>query len=253
MALSTSTPYKHELISVKQCGTNKVRITYLNSVREPGWENDKPYTAKCSVNDSKLFNNLARAKSTIRDYALCNPWDWWCTFTIDPKKHDRYNLDSFMKSFLKFINNYNSYNCPDKYKVRYLLVPEMHKDGAWHLHGFIKGIKPEDIYINEHGHYSWKQYDRKFGFISFEEIHDINKASSYVLKYVTKDIDKTITTLNKHLYYASKGLMRAVELYNGPGIFHGKWDWEHPNGYVKIKNLDVTKDSISDYLEVPKW
>ena len=41
-----------------------------------------------------------------------------------------------------------------------------------------------------------------------------------------------------------------MELYRGKADFFGKWDWEHPDGYVKIKTLDVRKDSISDYMEI---
>ena len=59
-----------------------------------------------------------------------------------------------------------------------------------------------------------------------------------------------ITALNHHLYYASRGLEKAVELYPGHADYKGSWDWEHPEGYVKIKTLDVRRDDISDYMEV---
>lgn len=250
MKLVTDTPYEHDIYTVKQLGEHTVKIAYCSALREAGWEDDRPYVKKGSVNDEKLSNNLSRAKNTVREYALCNPWDYWCTFTIDPQKYDRHNLDAFMRDFAKFLNNYNSYNCPQEYKVKYLLVPEQHKDGAWHLHGFIKGIKPSDLYVNQYGYLTWKQYEQKFGFISMDKIKDLDKASSYILKYMTKDTDKNVTDLHRHLYYASHGLEKAVELYRGKANYHGSWDWEHPDGYVKIKTLDVRKDNISDYMEV---
>ena len=155
------------------------------------------------VNSEKLECNLVRAKTMVREYALCNPWDWWCTFTINPDKYDRKNLDAFFKDFAKFINNYNRY--ADEYKVKYLLVPEQHKDGAWHIHGFIKGIKPQDIIENENGDLSWKQYHKKFGFISMERLKNQDKASSYILKYITKNTEKNVSELHRHMYYQSKG------------------------------------------------
>lgn len=250
MSMFAESPYQHDIYTVKQLGEHTVKIVYCSTMREAGWEDEREHSKKCSVNTEKLSSNLSRAKNIVKEYVLCNPWDWWCTFTINPAKFDRYNLDDFMKVFAKFINNYNSYKCPEESKVKYLLVPEQHEDGAWHLHGFIKGIKAEDLYINQYGYYTWKQYEQKFGFISMDRIKCLDRCSSYILKYMTKDTDKNVTELNRHLYYASHGLEKAVELYRGNADFYGTWDWEHPDGYVKIKTLDVRKDNISDYMEI---
>ena len=245
----TDDPYLHDVFTVKQMGEHTVRISYVSVMREAGWEFNDDYKPKGSVNDEKLSNNLARAKTVVREYALCNPWNWWCTFTINAEKCDRYNLDVFYKSFSRFINDYNKRRA-DEYRVKYLLVPERHKDGAWHMHGFIHGIDPKDLYKNEYGYMTWKQYNNKFGYISMDTIQDIDKSASYILKYMTKDKDKNVTEVNKHLYYCSKGLERATELYRGGGVYFGTWDWQHPDGYCKVKNLDVRKDDISNYLKV---
>lgn len=245
----TDSPYKHDIYTVKQLGEHTVKISYCSVVREAGWEDLREPKKKGTVNSEKLSNNLARAKATVREYALCNPWDFWVTLTTDPKKFDRYNLDDFYSSMSKFINKYNERQ-PSEYKVKYVLVPEQHKDGAWHMHGFFKGINPKDLYVNQFGYLTWKQYEKKFGFISMDKIKDMDRASSYILKYMTKDADKNVTAINRHLYYCSKGLERAVELYRGSALYHGSWDWEHPDGYCKVKTLDVRKDNISDYMEI---
>ena len=248
MRFTTDNPYRHDVYTVKQYGEHTVKIAYCSTMREAGWEDDRVHKVKCSVNDDKLSNNLARAKSTVQEYALCNSWDWWCTFTIDKEKHDRYDLDAIMRAFGEWIHNYNRKR--PEYKVKYVVVPEKHKDGAWHFHGFIKGIRHADLYVNENGYMSWKQYEKKFGYISMSQIEDLDKASSYILKYMTKDSERNVTELNKHLYYASKGLERATELYRGSAEYVGDWDWEHPDGYCKIKTLDVRKDNLHDYIEV---
>lgn len=249
MALSTDNPYKYNTYTVKQLGEHTVKISYCNTIRESGWEDDRIKVTKCSVNKDKLSNNLSRAKNIVKEYALCNNWDWWCTFTIDPQKYDRYNLDTYFREFAEFLHNYNR-RSPNEYKVKYCLVPEQHKDGAWHLHGFIRGIRPGDLYINQYGYYTWKQYEKKFGYISMDKIKNIDKCSSYILKYMTKDKDKNVTELNRHLYYASKGLEKATELYRGDAHIIGEWDWEHPDGYCKIKTLDSRKDNISEFMEI---
>lgn len=248
MGFTTDSPYNHDVYTVKQYGEHTVKIAYCSTVREAGWEDDRIHKVKCSVNDDKLSNNLARAKSTVQEYALCNSWDWWCTFTIDKEKHDRYDLDSIMRDFGEWVHNYNRKR--PEHKVKYVVVPEKHKDGAWHFHGFIKGVRSADLYTNEHGYMSWKQYEKKFGYISMSKIVDLDKASSYILKYMTKDSERNVSDLNKHLYYASKGLERATELYRGSAEYVGDWDWEHPDGYCKIKTLDVRKDNLHDYIEV---
>lgn len=248
MPLNTKNPYLHDVYTVKQLGEHIVKIAYCSSVREKGWEDDRKHSEKGTVNTEKLANNLSRAKQIVKELSLCNSWDWWCTFTLDPKKYNRYDLNVWQKDFSKFLNNYN--RCLEEYRIKYLLVPEQHKDGAWHMHGFIKGIKPQDLYINKNGYLTWKQYEKKFGYISMDKVKDQDKASSYILKYMTKDIDKNVTGLHRHMYYCSKGLKRATELYKGKAKYFGTWDWEHPDGYVKIKSLDVRKDNINDYMEL---
>lgn len=251
---TTDNPYLKDQFIVKQYGESKVKIMYCNTLREAGWEDlrEKKAYKRGEENDEKLSQSLTRSRTCVREYVLCNPWDWWCTFTINPENYDRYDLDVFYKDFAKFINNYNSKTCDcEEHKVKYLLVPEQHEDGAWHMHGFIKGIRPEDLYINQYGYQTWKQYEKKFGFISMSEIKNIEKAASYAIKYMTKNADKNVQELNKHMYYCSKGLHKAVELFRGRADYlSDKWDWEHPEGFCKIKTLDVNKDDIHDYIKV---
>ena len=247
----TCSPYKYDFFIVKQYGDNVGKIICCDSVRESGWEEcgDREHKKKCSANGEKLNNNLSRARSTIKELALCNPWDYFVTFTIDKSKHDRFNLDEYIKAVSEFIHTYNK-RLPDEYKVKYLLVPEKHKNGAWHMHGFVKGIAPKDLYTNSYGYLTWRQYEEKFGFISMDVIRDKERAASYIQKYIAKDLDNNVTELNRHLYYCSKGLERADVIYRGNAVFHGKWDWEHPDGYCKIKNVDLRKEDIGEFLEM---
>lgn len=134
------------VLSVKQFGS-KYKVIWSKAVRKKGFqpfddsaddkENDIP-----QVNTEKLSNNISRAKSLIFEYAFCNSWDYFITLTISPDKFDRYSLNSYVKALGKFINNYNTnYHS----KIFYLLIPEQHKDGAWHMHGLISGILPKHL------------------------------------------------------------------------------------------------------------
>lgn len=248
--LTASTPYRSDIFTVRQYGKYIVRITWHKSLRESGWESEQGKPRKGTVNDSKLENNLCRAKSTVRELVLCNDWDYWCTFTLSPDKQNRYDLEAFIKKFSEFIHNYNR-RCTLEDKIKYLLVPEKHQDGAWHMHGFIKGIRSKDLYINQNGYLSWKHYESKFGFISMDRIRDKEAASSYILKYMTKDTLHSVSKLNAHAFYSSKNLNRSTEVYRGSAQFKGQWDWEHPDGYCKVKNIDLRNETVENHLEFP--
>lgn len=251
MPITTDCPYNYDVFTVKQLGEHKMKIAYLHAIRETGWEQDDEQGKKprAIVNDDKLANHLTRAKSTVRELVLCNPWDYWCTFTISAEKYNRHDLKSYFLDFAEFLHNYNR-RCTESEKVRYLLIPERHKDGAWHMHGFIRGIRSKDLYTNANGYLTWKQYEEKFGFISMSVVKDLDRASSYILKYMTKDSKKNVTDRNAHTYYASKGLNRAKEVYRGHAVFTGSWDWEDPDGFCKVKTIDTRYENINDYIEV---
>ncbi len=247
---------QHEVFTVKKYNDYKYKITYLQCVKISGSENETVVKGdRCCVNSDKLSNNLSRAKSKINEYALCNDWDYFVTFTLDKEKYNRYDLSKFKKDLSEFLHNYNK-RCDDLDKVKYILVPEQHNDGAWHMHGLIKGIKKKDIVVNRNGYLTWKQYNDKFGYMSMDKIRDKDKVSSYILKYITKDSAKNVTELNARLYYASKGLNTAELIFRSNTVrkkFNFDWDWEHPDGFVKFKNVDTRHNQISNYLEVEEY
>lgn len=244
--------YDYDVTTVKQLGEHMVKVTYTSACRAADIEDDRARSRKGTVNDEKLSNNISRARSKVKELVLCNPWDYWCTFTLDKTKYDRYNLKGYVKGLGEFLHSYNR-RCDPADKVKYLLIPEMHKDGAWHMHGFIKGIKEQDVYRNSNGYLSWRQYNDKFGFISMKRIEGedaIEKLSSYMLKYMTKEISNTVKELGAHSYYSSQGLQTAQTLYKGHAHLHCEWDWEHPDGFCKIKTFDTRKDDIEEFIEV---
>lgn len=241
--------YDYDVTTVRQFGEHITRVVHLSACRRPDIEIDKSHVPKGTVNDSKLENNLSRAKAKVRELAWCNPWVYWCTFTLNPAKFDRYNLKAYKIAMGEFFHNFNRNRPADK-KVKYLLVPEMHEDGAWHMHGFMLGLSDEDLYVNANGYLSWKAYEEKFGFISMSKIKDLDKASSYILKYMTKDSSRNVSALGEHLYMASKGLQKSELIFKGRAILHTDWDWEHPDGHCRVKTFDDRKEDIAEFLEV---
>lgn len=167
----------------------------------------------------KLSQALSRAKSIIQQVAICNDWDYFFTCTIDPEKWSRFNIDVFRVKFPQWIRDYNKKH---HLNIKYLIVPEQHKDGAVHIHGFIKGLPasfltPFQPFIHPRrlvaGNYlNWHDCSQKFGFCSLDPIRDPIAAGFYCCKYLTKDLARDFVGYGSHLYYCSLGLNRAVPL-----------------------------------------
>ena len=168
--------------------------------------------------DTKLNEAFCRAKSMVLQYALCNPWDFFFTGTLDPAKFNRYDLDSFQQRLSQFIRDKRkSYGT----QLSFLLVPEQHKDGAWHMHGLISGIPesalrrfrpPEPQKLVESDYLNWPDYMQKFGFCSLGPIRHPVATSFYISKYVSKELSQRGGDLGKHLYFHSRPLDKAVHV-----------------------------------------
>lgn len=182
----------------------------------------------------RFESSISRTRSAIFEIALCNDFEWFCTFTIDKEKADRFNLADFRAHLSQFIRNQNRYR-EEGDQIKFLLIPENHKDGAWHMHGLLMGLKEgTDLVKNEHGYLEWKKYRSRFGFFSCSRIKSHEACSRYITKYVSKSLFETKIKSGGHLYFASKGLKRKelVCIEDFP-LESDEWDFE--NDYVKIK------------------
>lgn len=200
------------------------------------------------VSDEKLRNNLSRAKKRIFTLALCNPWDYWITLTLNKELVDRYGLGETYKKMAEFFSNYKRYNP----FFLYLLVPEKHSDGAWHFHGFIRGIDERDLYtftLQDKLPYrllaairkgvlikTWQPFVQRFGNTTFEPIKDRLRAAKYATKYITKDNARNVTEKGGHLYYASKGL-QGSENIDERVVFFLMCEPDFENEYIQKKIL----------------
>lgn len=160
--------------------------------------------------ESKLRNSLSRARSKVYELAICNDWDYFVTFTFDSNKVlDRYDLNSTVSTLRKWINNYNSRN---GLSIKYVLIPEMHHDGAWHVHGLLSGLPLFDVSANLNGYPTWLSAANRFGFISLDRIRNPRACAAYMVKYITKDLSRSVSHLGAHVYYASKRLRRSFSV-----------------------------------------
>lgn len=178
--------------------------------------------------DKKLDPSISRAKRVILEKALCNPWEWFCTFTISESKYDRHDLIAWRDSFTQWMRDQRKKGLP----IQYLIVPERHENGAWHAHGLFAGLPESElprfkdmdkagyrtsegrrlpIKLRKSNYRNWPAYQEKFGFCSFGKIQNPVAAGFYITKYITKETDRMVSQVGLHSYYASRGLLGATK------------------------------------------
>lgn len=212
--------------------------------RTPDWIiSDKK--SEPSTDVERLSQSLSRAKRTVREYALCNPWDYFVTLTL---RQDRYDLKKFKKDFGVWVGNFNKkYGC----KLRYIVIPEQHKDGATHAHGMLSGVHAAAIAANDYGYLTMKYYEDRFGFISMSPIRDSERTASYITKYITKQPHGDLSK-GEHLFFASRGLRKAelVEALAVEDCFLPVPDFQ--NDYVSLNEFYEIPDMLKRGIRLNK-
>lgn len=210
--------------------------------------------------EGRLKSNIRRAARMIEGYALCNPWQWFGTFTLNPAYRDRSDLDKFRADFMQLLRD-----CRKKYgDIEALLVPELHKSrDGWHMHGLLQGLPVEALrpftlgeklpqYLREkikagERIYDWPKYRQSFGWVDLEPIRSRDAAARYITKYITKSGDGTAEALDlgKHLYYVTRGLLQPerIETENAPGCVPEAF----PVGLVLGNNYEFEYGTVEWY------
>lgn len=177
----------------------------------------------------------------IKDYILCNDFTYFWNLTQDEKiVGDRFSDEIALKNLRRFLQTSRERAKLKGIEFGYVFVPERHKNGALHFHGFTFGYPYELI---DSGHtwnkkpvYNCKQW--KYGFSDVTEIQDKIKASNYITKYISKDLIEQDLGKGKKKYWCSKGLvLPEVEYYDTDICENMKADWQSPDGNIKIYNI----------------
>lgn len=222
------------------------------------------YHGRKEDSEDKTAANIRRAARMIEGYALCNDWQWFGTFTLNPAYHDRADLDGFRTEFMQFIRHERR-SCGH---MAALLVPELHRDKkGWHMHGLLQGppervLRPFTLsekipkYIRDklkkgEPVYDWPRYRDRFGWVDIEPIRCRDAAARYITKYITKAGDSTAEALElgKHLYYVTRGLKQPerIETENAPGCVPEAF----PAGLVLGNNYEYEYGEVRWY-ELPR-
>lgn len=189
---------------------------------------------------------LCRAKQTIYHLARSNVWEWFVTLTLDQRKIDRYDYDEIAKKVRKWFNNLRR-KAPDLY---FLIVPERHKDGAWHFHGLLGACSGLVFdFSGKHdntGRPIYNLSDWSYGWSTATEVSSTDCVRSYVTKYITKDMCDA--TKGRHRYWVSNNCNRVEP----KDMVLEKWDIQKLRKEL-YERCTFKKVVQTEYLDVEYW
>lgn len=193
-----------------------------------------------------------RTKQQIYNLSRQCEWEYFITLTFDSAKADRYSFDDCMKKANEWFHYQRKVYA---YDLQYLFVPEQHQDGAWHIHGLVANVGSMDI--------SWKGHyvDKKrlsdgrwvtlrepmkllevggwhYGFSNATEVVDVKRVSSYIVKYITKELCEVAK--GKKRYYRSQNIPKPKE------------DFYLVEGGTDVEFVDILADSIGSDITYTK-
>ena len=211
-------------------GSGEILCANRAIFREPGYElSDKWDSSKREETGREIDHDAAReraqrrARSELRDLALSNDFKYFVTLTLDRARIDRYDIAIITRRLNTWLDNRVRRN-----GLQYILVPERHKDGAVHFHGFINdalrvvdsgtmippgGGKPRRprsaaqraAWAAEGGHTVYNLPGWDFGFTTAIELYgSYHSAVGYVCKYISKGQEK----VGGRWFYHSSNLAR---------------------------------------------
>jgi len=195
---------------------------------------------ECNREPQERADSIKRSKDKVKDIALMNSFDGFITLTLSKDKINRYDKDEILKRVGKWLDN-----MVNRHGVLYLLIPEEHKDGAIHFHGFISGdLKLIDSGLKtKRGQTIYNLKSWRLGFSTYIPLDDnYLKAVGYVSKYITKDTQKIF---GNRYFAGGKGLKREVptEYFNTDYVdFDGKEYQPSEVGY-KFKYKDIWEEN----------
>lgn len=167
-----------------------------------------------SISEAERSQRISRNRTLNNLYydTRSNVWDWFITLTFAPDKVDRYSYDACVKKMHSWLTVCRR-SCPD---MKYILVPELHKDGAFHFHGLFSncdGLEFIDSGVkDDNGKTIYNVGKYKLGFTEATRVQSTEKVSKYITKYITKEL--CAVTFGKKRYWKSRNLVKAevVEL-----------------------------------------
>lgn len=165
---------------------------------------------RAADHDRSVYNSMTRSLNKIYDISRSNEWEFFVTLTFAPDKVDRYSYSECTKKLSQWLKDVRKRLDAD---FRYLIVPERHKDGAFHFHGLFANCDGMQIVPSGHtdkkGQTIYNIGKYKLGFTTATAVDNQQAVNKYITKYVTKELCEA--TKGKKRYWASKNCDSPIE------------------------------------------
>lgn len=158
--------------------------------------------------EHSLHASKSRTIQNIYAVARSNEWDYFVTLTFDRTKTDASDYVLVSRRVSDWLANTRRY-CPH---LKYLVVPELHKDGKnWHIHALF-GNCPElplsDSGKRHKGQVIYNLPTYRWGFSTATKVRNNFAVCHYVTKYITKDL--VFSTKNRKRVWISRNVDRPT-------------------------------------------
>ena len=255
--LTPQSPLVHDIWSAYLYGET-VKFVYIKSApnRRKDGEKPKRFATPPEDEDKRFSQSISRSKARVFELASCNEFKYFCTFTQNKELRDRFDITKFRKDFAQYVRNLNRGRAEED-KIKYLLIPEQHKDGAWHLHGLLMGLTNKELTPFKMSDkiplkikkqiksgeivYNWRNYMQKFGFFTCTEIKEKGACCRYVTKYISKDFQSGVRKAGEHLFFASQGLKGRDTFVKNSADKCPIEQWDYENDYIKVKEMPLSQ------------
>lgn len=151
-----------------------------------------------------------RSKTRFLEYALNHDWGWFLTLTLDPLKHDRHT--DHMRGVAQWLKDARRRKYPG---LEYALVPEQHKDGAWHYHALLSGVPSTALSdsgkkLRGRAVFVWDDAVKSWGWSTMSPVDGSDRAVRYISKYMTKSLMGSARGSGMRRWSVSSGVKRCV-------------------------------------------
>lgn len=192
-------------------------------------------------NERSRKNSMSRTVNTVYEIARANKWQYFFTMTFNPEKIDSTDYTRVVKSMTKWLEHTRERYAPD---MKYIVVPELHKDGKkYHFHGLFANIGnlplKDSGKRDKQGRIIYNIGSYKLGFTTVTEVSTSEKACSYLVKYLSKDLQAV--TFGKKRYWSSKNCLRPIVTQGVQRISYEDAHLFNQEEFEKMTEIDKSK------------
>lgn len=236
-----------------------------NRIRAPVEQNNSNRVLKrIDVNEEaqkqRAFEQAYRIKRKIKYYCQANDFDLFWTLTLNDNKINAKNYEYSRKRLQAWLKYQR-----EKYgKFDFLFLPELHPtSGRIHFHGVTGSLSPPLVearypkskrLIKKNGIQIYNTENWQNGFSTVSKIQDRQKSSSYITKYITKELIEMPSAFHQPRYFVSRGLKQPEISYDElsdeyfkdfkPSFVVGEWNLTNNEfeAVISIYRIDISED-----------